>query len=360
MAAKKEIKIGVLGYATQTGLGYQVKSFVDNIKPSKILVADISKFNNMPILSEWYKDFHTRYTVNGFPTNEDCEWLVDGMDVVFVCENPLNYHLFEYANLKNVKTIQQYNYEFLEYFRNPFLPKPSLLAAPTSWNVEKVKKLGFNNIQFLQVPINIKPKRKNIKKPITFVHIVGRPAAYDRNGTLNFLEAAFILGKKYNYKIFFQSPLEARSKEYFESIKQKITELKKILEGSLQVIENVKNNNDMYKGDVLVMTRRYGGLCLPALEALGHGMPVIMTNISPNYDLLPKEWLVESKLKSIFKTSSDILIYDAMVADLCMKMNSMVKNIAFARQIAEKIANELAWNNQKENYLKTFRKLCES
>jgi hypothetical protein len=43
------------------------------------------------------------------------------------------------------------------------------------------------------------------------------------------------------------------------------------------------NYLDQYKdGDVLVIPRKYGGLCLPMQEALAHGIPVIMPDIEPN------------------------------------------------------------------------------
>jgi hypothetical protein len=41
----------------------------------------------------------------------------------------------------------------------------------------------------------------------------------------------------------------------------------------------------------MVLPRRYGGLCLPMNEALLSGLPVLMTNMEPNNNILPKEWL---------------------------------------------------------------------
>ena len=68
------------------------------------------------------------------------EWLTNDVAVVFVCETPLNYHLYHAAKQKGVATFQQYNYEFLDYFRNPDWHKPTVLAAPTLWNIDIVKK----------------------------------------------------------------------------------------------------------------------------------------------------------------------------------------------------------------------------
>jgi glycosyltransferase involved in cell wall biosynthesis len=52
--------------------------------------------------------------------------------------------------------------------------------------------------------------------------------------------------------------------------------------------DNVKNREDLYNGfDAMVLPRRYAGLCLPMNEALISGMPVFMTDVSPNNQILP-------------------------------------------------------------------------
>jgi glycosyltransferase involved in cell wall biosynthesis len=46
----------------------------------------------------------------------------------------------------------------------------------------------------------------------------------------------------------------------------------------------------LYEGlDALILPHRYGGLCLPMNEALTSGLPVIMSNMSPNDAILPQE-----------------------------------------------------------------------
>jgi glycosyltransferase involved in cell wall biosynthesis len=61
----------------------------------------------------------------------------------------------------------------------------------------------------------------------------------------------------------------------------------------------------------MVLPRRYAGLCLPMNEALISGMPVFMTDVSPNNQILPGKWLVESKKIGEFKTKSMVNIYEA-------------------------------------------------
>src|SRR5581483_7515404 len=69
---------------------------------------------------------------------------------------------------------------------------------------------------------------------------------------------------------------------------------------SVKVKHNIANYEDIYKkGSVLVLPRKYGGNCLPMNEALSAGMPVIMSNISPQADFLPDKWLVDAKESDI-------------------------------------------------------------
>ena len=54
----------------------------------------------------------------------------------------------------------------------------------------------------------------------------------------------------------------------------------------------------LYAGfNALIMPRRYGGLCLPMNEALTSGLPVIMSNTSPNDAVLPGDWLVHGAIQ---------------------------------------------------------------
>jgi len=46
-------------------------------------------------------------------------------------------------------------------------------------------------------------------------------------------------------------------------------------------------------------------------EALASGLPVIMTDISPNNKVLPPEWLVQSNMRFSFVARTTIEVYSA-------------------------------------------------
>lgn len=353
------MKIGLLAYSSDTGLGYQTLEFAKNIKPAKILIADLSKLNGMPTHHERYSEFNTSIT-DGIPTNEECEWLVDGMDVVFVCETPLNYHLFNYARKKGVKTVQQYNYEFLDYFRNNALPTPSVLASPSLWGIERVKNMYLAPVVHWPVPVNtdLIPFRE-FNKVKTFVHIIGRPTASDRNGTIAFLSAVKKLGSYYNYKVYLQPPVESRAIEHFRPVKEVLDETRRIV--PIELIENVPDNATMFaSGEILVLPRKYGGLCLPMWEALSSGMPVIMPNVSPNDSILPKEWLVNAELTGHLQTHTLLDLYTVDPYALTEKMLEVAGDIELSNHASRDIAMAMSWEAQRPIYMKRFEEICNS
>lgn len=336
--------LGVIAYASNTGLGYQLKDFCDYMKPERILLVDLSQHNKMPIDRDWYPE--ARYTL--WPNDDDIDWLCEA-DTIFYAETPLNYRLHERALETNTKIIQQPNYEFLDYIRQPELPRPTLLAAPTRWNLDQMPEPK----QHLQVPVNRKrfPYRK-IYKCESFIHIVGRPAVHDRNGTLAFLEAIEILDVP--AKVFIQTPQDMRAREFFAPVEAKLRE------SHAEIVYDHDNPSYIYRtGDVLVLPRRYGGLCLPMQEALSCGLPVVMTDISPNHDLLPKQWLCDATFKHKFHDHQhtryahvNVDVYEPDIGSLVKTMSRFLDDnyMRNANFEADQIANNISWDNLKPEY----------
>lgn len=349
------MRLGLIAYATTTGLGYQTKSFYDNLNPTKTLLVDLSKYNKMPINHTWYPN--ARYCA-GFPKSEDIEWLTTDIDVIIECETPLNYDLHKIAAEKQVKVLQLYNREFLDYFRNPQWAAPSLLASPTSWCIEEVRNLGVAPTEILRQPIDLStiPYRE-ITHLETFVHIIGRPTVHDRNGTIAFLEAANFLGNRFKYKIFMQEPEDERAIEFFQPVREVLNRF----DGLAEIILNVEDNKTMYEsGDVLVLPRRYGGLCLPMLEALASGMPVVMPDISPNRDILPKEWLCEASYGFTYRAHTNWEIYDVNVSSLANTMRRFEQDseIVWANRKALNLAKSQSWDTLKPVWEQRLCELC--
>jgi len=317
----------------------------------------------MPIDHSWVNEIPKTKIMQcrGIPDIAACTWLNKEIDVIFVCETPLNYELFRIAKDKGNRVVQQYNYEFLDYFRNNRITPPSLFAAPSSWNIDKVKDLNLARTENWSVPVDTnKINFRKINKLETLVHIVGRPTIADRNGTIEFCKVIKHFKNRFRYKIYVQLPEDPRAIDNFRLVKEELTDTFNEYGDLIEVITNCDNNELMYEsGDALILPRKYGGLCLPMYEALSAGMPVIMTNISPNYNILPAEWLANTGLESHIVTHSPIPVHKAQLSSLISAIELLEDNIEVANIQARLIAEKNSWDNAKDVYLDRLTELCK-
>jgi len=348
-----KIRIGLLAYSSNTGLGVQTQEFAEHINPHRVLLVDLSTLNGMEIHHERFADFDCVIT-QGFPTIMDIDRFLTDLDVVFVCETPLNYLLFEMAHRYGVRTILQPNHEFNDYHNTKPRPIPDLFALPSPWCYDA---LSYSNKILLPVPVaQEKFPQQDITQFRKFLHIAGRPAVHDRNGTTETIAAFRALSG-------FDMTLTIRIQDATHAARlraETIDEPNIIIDDT-----DIPNYWDAYAGfDCLIMPRKYGGLCLPMQEALGSGMPVIMTDVSPNNEILPADWLVAANRVGGFmaRTKIDIFTVDtiALVDKVLAFYNMTSTDVAETQQIARDLGTNLSWQNQKSKYLRVFDRLVDS
>lgn len=333
-------RLGLVCYATRTGLGVQTKSLYDHLKPAKTMLVDISRINGLPVCHEWY---NADITTNGFPTNQEVDAFLKELDVIWVCENPLNYYLFSRARQLGVKIIQQPNYEFLEYGSSPSLPRPDALALPSLWNVETIEALDVAPWSYMPVPVDTVQPR-DITQARIFIHIAGRPAFLDRNGTLTFIQAVRMLPAMpgARFVVYCQSP----TREILRALRQ----VRRV-----ELVRELPENGDLYReGDMHVLPRKYGGLCLPLNESLAHGIPVLMPDIDPNNRWLPSNWLTPvTHREQQFRAKSDVQVYEPDVRTLAQKMLDLYRSPETVQTMASEaveLAKEISWANMQIKY----------
>lgn len=142
-----------------------------------------------------------------------------------------------------------------------------------------------------------KVKENNLSKSHNrILHIAGKKAAKDRNGTETVIDMLKHSKADYELVIKSQSEIETNIKDSRLKIE----------------IGNPDNREDMYDGfDAMVLPRRYAGLCLPMNEALLSALPVFMTDISPNNFILPTEWLVKGDSIGTIRTKVRLELFEA-------------------------------------------------
>lgn len=286
------MRIGLLVRADRSGLGYQTKALYHLLEPDKTLLIDSTPFNGREQNYDWYD----KATVSdGFPTTMQLEsWLTD-LDVVITCETPYNYDLFRIARDRGIKSVLQPNWEFLDYLNRPELPRPDAFFIPSTWFKSSIEKLGKTYL--CPPPIDLQPSDiERIKQPgkLHVLHIAGMTTYKDRNGT----------------------DLVRRACRDLPGVTLTVID---------QNTKEVKSQEDMYgtEYDCLLLPRKYGGLCLPMLEALSQGLPVLMTHIDPNDFFLPKDWLIPVIQHDYFQARTLITYWEPRVLAIQNKLIEM-------------------------------------
>jgi glycosyltransferase involved in cell wall biosynthesis len=329
-------KIGLIARADNTGLGYQTKSYYKWLKPSKTLVVNMRPLNGMPQHFEWYPD---GYITEGFPTQKEVTLFLRNLDVVITAETPYNFEIYSMAKQMGVKTVCVENPEFYDHIKYPDLPTPDVIILPSMWLYDEIKAHAESKgIQVFQIhhPVDRQdfPYRKRTTKKI--IHIAGKPAVNDRNGTWDFMKA------------FPNGVITTQSTDLAKQITMRYRHC--------NVFSNVEDPKFLYQlGDVLVFPRKYGGNCLPLNEALSTGMPVIMPDISPNNHLLPEEWLVKANYIGFFEPRTKVDMYQVDESSMAQKAEWIRNcNIEEESEKANKIADSISWENLLDKYLEVL------
>ena len=296
------MRLGIIARSDNTGLGNQTRELVNMLNPYKIMLINSRFFNQNKQHPEWYAGYNCQTTIKGFPTtNEIVEFLKD-IDVVISCELFYNPKFVDLAKKRGIKTILQYNYEFLDYLANPNQTLPDVLVAPSLWNFEDVVDKFGDRTSVVHLPpptdTNLFSQAREINKNKThkrLLHIAGKAAVKDRNGTNTVIEMLNYSNGDYELVIKTQSQLDIKCNDPRLTIDA----------------SSPDSHQSLYEGfDAMILPRRYAGLCLPMNEALISALPVFMTDISPNNKVLPSDWLFESTKIDQLQTRTMLDVYN--------------------------------------------------
>lgn len=250
------MRVGLIAAATDRGLGNQCREVYRHIRPDVTVVVDPGPHRRplMPVHPEWYPDGHLiewTHEDSGHGRLPGALELLSTCDVVYSAETYYDWSLPAALEKRGVATVLHTNPELYTG------EKVSAIWLPTRWLSDR-----FHNHRIVPMPapVHYFPEVKEFERPFRIVHPAGVGAAGDRNGTIPFAKIAPLLSKG-GYRVDMTGPNE-------------------------EVLGNkVRSVDDWWTRDpgaaVSVIPRRYGGLCLPAMEALCAGVPVVMPDIAP-------------------------------------------------------------------------------
>lgn len=319
---------------TDRGIGIQTLALFEHLHPERTLVVVDKKSGFRPHPSN-YPDATVTVLKHGNLKNSLDETVVRdwwaGLDVVFTVETFYDWDLIGWAKDDGVATIVQGNPEFWVADN----PQPDVWTWPTSWRTEFLPTGPIIPVPTLERPnvaahINV----PNLKA----LHIAGNRAMGDRNGTDLVALAMRRVPTGTKMTMYSQAPVAP-------------------IRG-LSYRQPVENRWEMYHDShVLVLPRRYGGLCLPALEAMACGLAVLMPNCSPNTD-----WPIYELNGDIGRTlrmqTGPVQTFDTFVNDIA----NALKTLNARRDLLEASmlrAREWAEANTWDTHAETYYKLIE-
>jgi hypothetical protein len=335
-----------------SGLQTQTYALTRMLKPDRLLYIDSTVFNHGEQRPELYDGF-TMQKSNGFPTNLDSVRFMRGLTHLITAETIYNHKMYEVARATGCKVFTQLNWEFLDHLVNPHMPKPYMWLMPSYWMYDEMK-AKFPNTIYLPPPIIMsdfkRAREANLDRRGTrrFLHVMGKVASHDRNGTYDLLDAMKYSTGNFILVIRSQYPVS----EYMERANDSRIQFD---------IGNVEDQCDMYDGfDAMIIPRRYGGLCLPMNEALSSALPVIMPDISPNNRVLPNEWLVAAQVTHQFQARTKIDVNQTDVVALGKKLDWLAELSDDDLQQQKLNAYDLALQNYSSETLKPiYEKVME-
>jgi glycosyltransferase involved in cell wall biosynthesis len=316
--------LGFIARCDKTGLGVESVEFVQHMMPEKLLVALPKLHCDMP---EQFANHPDVAFLDRFPSPEEADKFLDGLDTLFCIEEPYDWSLLVRAQARKVRTVLRINYEYLP---EPTPPGIDVMVAPVDWYQPP-------GTVILPFPLNRRrfPFRKRTRAH-TFVHIGGRLGMHGRNGTKELLQAIPLVKSDVRFIIYSQRKLEIIDDPRIE-----------------WHFENVADNSVLFQeGDVMIFPRRYAGQALSVNESLSVGMPVIMTNMRPqNAFLLPELMFPYQSMESIhLERTIEFATLDPVV--IAAKIDEFAgKDISGLSGWANRYAETLSWETLMPRYV---------
>lgn len=313
-------KIGAIVLATDQGLGYLARDFVEQLEIDRVLVKPHSSRTNH---YEWYPE-HA----------QTIEELLDGIDILLAFETFFDWNLIARARANGIKSALMTMYECTPANSKH---KPDFYLAPSDLDLQY-----YPSATRVTVPVSVKWRER--QRARVFVHNAGNGGLGGRNGTRELLEAME----------FVRSPIRLIVRTQTMDIRSD--------DPRVEIRKGQATREELYEeGDVFIFPEKFNGLSLPLQEAFASGMLVMASDRFPNNRWLPKQPLipvagyVRERIATEF--SSATLDPRAIADHIDSWYNANIKSYS---QMGRKWGIQNSWKKLRKKYRDLFADLTSA
>jgi hypothetical protein len=340
------MRLGLIARADDRGLSHLTWEFARNLRPDKILIVDMGdeRFPTYPQRYEGLSDQITMWRYGDWQERDTIYRFFDGLDVLFTAET-----FYGLDNLNCWDDVRSIKYVMPEFYRADD-PKPTATWLPTWWLADDVP---FDLIMEWPCPadrwFNSETPLRRQNETLRVVMPAGNRALHDRNGSRVFLQALRHV----------KQPIEAtvwtQDRTFSAATKLPINV-------SYQLRRHARNYWDIAAGaHLVVLPRRYGGLSLPAIEALGAGAALAMTDCKPN-DLWPNHPIGCKPGFAAVCPFGEVQMWDAEPRDLAEIIDGFAADSTYTRECQEmsrEWSHRHGWQRQRERWITALEEVAE-
>lgn len=346
------MRVGVIARATDRGLGIQTWEAARALDAS-VLVVDIRNHSSRehPTQLDRFPDAPVVECRPGWqlPEHDARAWL-DTVDVVYSAETFYDERFCDWARDAGVATVVHANPEFTPPGGHGWgIGQPTAWWSATGWRLEHMP-AGTRVVPFPVAADRFAPAEHH-EDLCRWLHVAGKAAVGDRNGTLAVFDALRHLRHPCTIRVVTQE--RAR---WFADLPTPPDHVRvDVVTGGVQDYWQLYD-----RADALVMPRRYGGLCLPVQEAMAAGLAVVMTDVAPNPQTWPIVPVATTGAGNVDTPAGSIPVAEIDPAEVAATMDRLADpHERFRLQWASADwASTNSWDALRPVWLAAFAKLC--
>lgn len=340
------MKLGIIARCDNRGIAYQTWEAVKGLKPDKVLCVMMND-KRWPEEPGRFANNNTTYVnssiaVRGLDESKVRKFL-DGLDVVFAVETLYDWDLVQWAHEAGARTVVQGNPEFYAHHNRHGWgwPPPDKWVWPTVWMTDHDDLPEGPLLPVPAPPADVRQMADPEDDTLRILHVSGHAALGDRNGTKIFAETLNLIGTKVHVTMTGQDGALPDP-----PLGRHVT-LERIPDG-------VDDRWDLYRNQhLIILPRRYGGLCLPAIEACSRGVIPVMPNVPENslWPIVPLQ-AQQGRLQRV--PFGQVPTWNMRPNHIAYKIDRLNEN---REQLAERQNDVLDWafNNSWEGWADIYR-----